>query len=208
MKATGLSVAAITFAILVIAIDSAVIRAAFLGPHNSLEPGRPLLPSMFGGNFLDPKQKVWAVFAYYLLPMIDALLIGVYRLRRRGGHTARTVGYIIAGSAATLAVLALCLFSTETVIGMVGPVSRRIALAIVYGLEPLFGKPWLLSRAMEWTYIILYANLFPIAFFCIPPLLVAVIGGRVARHFRPGQPTMGAGFGEMTQVVEEPDMVI
>src|SRR5262249_28098405 len=73
-------------------------------------------------------------------------------------------------------------------------ISRRIALAIVYGLAPLFGKVWLQSRAMEWTYVVILAILIPMAFFCILPLLVAVIGGWVARHFGPSQPTMGAGF--------------
>ena len=35
---------------------------------------------------------------------------------------------------------------------------------------------------LEWTYLVIFAVLFPIAFFCIPPLLAALIGGRVGRH--------------------------
>src|SRR5436309_719933 len=113
MKTSGLSVAAIGFAILVIAIDFAVIRAAFLIPGSGgwAEPGRPLLPGMLAARLLRPSPEGWAVFAFYLLPMIDALLIGVYRLRRRGDHTARTFGYVIAGSVATLAVFTSCLIS-------------------------------------------------------------------------------------------------
>ena len=95
MKSSGISVAAIGFAILVIAIDFAVIRAAFLSPGSEgWEPGSPPTARHAGrAQFLSPGAHGWAVFAFFLLPMIDALLIGVYRLRRRGDHTAGTVGY-------------------------------------------------------------------------------------------------------------------
>src|SRR5277367_5508105 len=105
MKASRLSVAAIGFAILVIAIDFAVILAAFLspGPKGWGEPGVRLLPHMLADPIFGPGPRGWAVFAFFLLPMIDALLIGVYRLRLRGDHTAGTLGYVVAGSVATLA---------------------------------------------------------------------------------------------------------
>jgi hypothetical protein len=191
MKSSGFSLPAMGFAILVIAIDFAVIRAAFLsaGPVGW---ERGLLPNMLGNQFLSPRVPGWPVFAYFLLPMIDALLIGVYRLRWRGDHTARTVWYVIAGSVATLAVFTSCVISPGTAIGMLTPISRRVALASVHGLAWLFGNAWLQSRDMEWTYAFIFAVLFPMAFFCILPLLVAVIGGWVARHFGPSQPTMGA----------------
>ena len=142
MKASGLSVAAIGFAILVIAIDFAVIRAAFLspGPEGWGEPGVRLLPHMLADPIFGPGPKGWAVFAFFLLPMIDALLIGVYRLRRRGDHTAGTAGYVIAGSVATLAVFTSCLISPGTAIGLSMPISRRIALASFHGLARLFGN--------------------------------------------------------------------
>ena len=123
--------------------------------------------------------------------MINVHLIGIYRLWRRGDHTAGTVGYVAAGSATTLAVFTSCLIWPGTAIGMVTPMSRRIALACFSGLAWLFevrvlpapNVPGWLARALEWTYMVIFAVLVPIAFFCIPPLLVAVIGGRVARHF-------------------------
>ena len=141
MKASRLSVAAIGFAILVIAIDFAEIRAAFLspGPKGWGEPGVRLLPHMLKDPIFGPGPKGWAVFAFFLLPMIDALLIGVYRLRRRGDHTAGTAGYVIAGSVATLAVFTSCLIAPGTAIGLIMPISRRIALASFYGLAWLFG---------------------------------------------------------------------
>ena len=101
-----------------------------------------------------------------------------------------------AGSVATLAVFTSCVIWPETAIGLLTPISRRIALGRVQGLAPLFGNVWLHSRAMEWTFAVILTVLVPIAFFCVVPLLVAVTGGRVGRHFGPRQPAMGAGLGE------------
>jgi hypothetical protein len=207
MKSSGIAVAAIGFAILVIAIDFAVIRAAFLspGPKGWGEPGVRLLPHMLADPIFGPGPKGWVVFAFFLLPMIDALLIGVYRLRRRGDHTAGTAGYVIAGSVATLAVFTSCLISPRSAIGLSMPISRRIALASFHGLARLFGNAPSPTHAMEWTYAVIFAVLIPIAFFCVPPLLVAVIGGRLARNFWPGRPTVGAGQGETMRGVETPN---
>jgi hypothetical protein len=192
-KTAGISVGAIGFAILVIALDFAVVRAAWLSPT-------PLHPAELTGRLLSGGAFGWAVFAFFLLPMINALLIGVYRLRRRGGHTAGTVGFIIAGSAATSAVFASCLISPGTAFGMVTPISRPIALASFHALAWLSGHGELLYRgplnwtygiyALEWTYAVVFAVLIPIAFFCIPPLLVAVIGGRVARYLDVAGPSL------------------
>lgn len=193
MKSFGISVGALGFAILVIAIDFAVIRAAFLsaGSVGWANAGARLLPHMLGAQFFSPRLPGWAVFAYFLLPMIDALLIGVYRLRRRGVHTARTVGSVIAGSVATLAVFTCCVISPGMAIGILTPISRRIGLASVQGLAWLFGTTWLQSRAMEWTYAVIFAILVPMAFFCILALLVAVIG-RWCWHVLPSQLAGGA----------------
>jgi hypothetical protein len=192
-KAAGVSVGAIGFAILVIALDFAVVRATCFSPtqQERATTGAPILPGMLAGRLLRRGPDGWPVFAFFLLPMINALLIGVYRLRRREDHTAGTVGYVAAGSVATLAAFTSCLIWPGTAIGMLTPISRRIALPCFYGLARLFGirvlpapnVPGWPVLALEWTYMVIFAVLIPIAFFCIPPLLVAVIGGRVARHF-------------------------
>jgi hypothetical protein len=99
---------------------------------------------------------------------------------------------------ATLAVFASCLIWPGTAIGMLTPMSRRIALACFSGLARLFGirvlpapnVPGWPALALEWTYMVIFAMLIPIAFFCIPPLLVAIIGGRVARHFDVAGPSL------------------
>ncbi len=93
-KPVGLSVGAIGFSILVIALDFAVVRAACLSP-------RPQLPVHLVDRLLGRGSDRWAAFAFFLLPMIDFLLIGAYRLRRRGDHTAGTVGFVSAGSVIT-----------------------------------------------------------------------------------------------------------
>jgi len=191
-KVSGLSVGAIGFAILVMALDFSVIRAACLSPRPEERaiPRAPLLPGTLAGRLLSRRPDGWAVFAFFLLPTINALLIGVYRLRRRGDHTAGTVGYVIAVFAATLVVFISCLISPGTAIGMITPISRRIALASFHGLAWLFGNVAWPNHALEWIYALIFAVIIPIAFFSIPPLLVAVIVGRVARHLDVAGPSL------------------
>jgi hypothetical protein len=177
-KPAGLSVGAIVFAILVIALDFAVIRAACLGPR--LE-----LPADLHDRLIGRGSGESAVFAFFLLPMINALLIGAYRLRRRADHTAGTVGYVAAGTVATLAVFTSCLIAPGTAIGIITPISRPIALAVFRGLARLYGSEAWPNLPLEWTYAVFFAALNPSALLCIPPLLVALIGGLVARHIKP-----------------------
>ncbi len=174
-RPAGLSVGATGFAILVIALNFAVIRAACLGP-------RPELPVDLFFRLLGRESGEWAVFAFFLLPMINALSIGAYRLRRRGDHTAGTVGFVAAGSVATLAVFTSCLIAPGTAIGLIAPISRPIALAVFRGLARLSGSEAWPNHALEWTYVVILAALIPSALLCIPPLLAALIGRRVARH--------------------------
>ena len=76
-KAPALSVGAIGFAIVIIALDFAVIRAACLSPRpvERASPGAPVLPGMLAGRLLSRGPDGRAVFAFFLLPMINALLI-------------------------------------------------------------------------------------------------------------------------------------
>ena len=174
-KASGLSVGAIGFAIVIIALDFAVIRAACLSPRpeERASPGALLLPGMLAGRLLSRGPDGWAVFAFFLLPMINALLIGVYRLWREN-HTVGTVGFVIAGAAATLAVFTSCLISPRTAIGILTPIGRPIALASFHGLSRLVGNAAWPNRALAWTCAVIFAVLIPFAFFCIPPVVVGV----------------------------------
>ena len=183
-KVSRLSVSAAGFAILIIALDFAVIRGACLRPMPEVEPryGPPFLPGMVVARLLGRRADGWVVFAFFLLPMINALLIGAYRLRWRGDHTVETVGYVIAGTVATVAVLASCLIWPETAIGMVTAISRPIALASYQGLMRLIGNVAQSNHALEWIYAVILAVLVPIACFSIPPMALAIIGAQMAQH--------------------------
>jgi hypothetical protein len=85
-----------------------------------------------------------------------------------------TVGFVIAGTAATLAVFTSCLISPRTAIGILTPISRPIALASFRGLSRLVGNAAWPNRALEWTYAVIFAVLIPFVFFCIPPVVVGV----------------------------------
>ena len=209
-KACGLSVRAIGFAILIIGLDFAVIRDACL-IRKPGEPGNtvPLRPGMVSGRLIQPSAVRIPMGGLRLLPSSDdqCPLDRRLRLPRRGAYTAATVGFVIVGSAATCAVFTSCLIWPEAAIGMVWPISRPIAVASFNALARLSGHGELLYRgpleftfgvrALEWTYVVIFAVLIPIAFFCIPPLLVAVIGGRIARYLDvagtslPGPPRHG-----------------
>jgi hypothetical protein len=76
MKWPRFSLAGIAFAILVLGVDFAVVRRAF-----------------FSG--LNIPDNYWAIFVLLLLPMIDALLIGLYRLRRAESRSNRSMGFIL-----------------------------------------------------------------------------------------------------------------
>ena len=67
-KPAGFSVGAIGFAILVIALDFAVVRAACLSPRPEERgiSGAPLLPGMLAGRLLSRGPDGWAVFAFFL----------------------------------------------------------------------------------------------------------------------------------------------
>jgi hypothetical protein len=154
---------------------------------------------MLAARFLRPEREPWAVFAFYFRPLINALLIGGCCVLRRERWTARSVGYVIAGSVATLAVFTSCLIAPGTAISMLTPISRPIALASLQGRAQLFGAA-LPNLALESTYAVIFAVLIPIAFFCTPPLLVAVTGAWIARHFGPSQPLdfpLASGVGSM-----------
>jgi hypothetical protein len=94
-----------------------------------------------------------------------------------------TVGFVMAGTAPTLAVFTSCLISPRTAIGILTAISRPIDLASFHGLSRLVGNAAWPNRALGWTYAVIFAVLIPIAFFCIPPLAVGVTWGRVAGFF-------------------------
>jgi hypothetical protein len=177
MKFPRFSLAAIGFAILVIAVDFAVIRSAFRNNVN------------FEG---------WAIFAFLLLPMLDALMFALYRLRRPGRRSARAIGFFVSGTVATLVVFVSCLIAPDSALGMLRAVGRPIALASLSGLTRLFGSAALRSWAAQLTLGVTFELVLPLAFFCLPPLFFALVGGWVATRLGPARRIAGVGLDQVS----------
>jgi hypothetical protein len=152
MKAPRITLASIGMAILILAIDFAIVRAAFLsaGP------------------------EVWPFFALSSLLMIDVLLINHYRLRRRARRTA--------GAAGTIALFVACLIAPGRASDLVHAICRSVGLAGYRGLIRLLRYSTMQSRPMVLATVIVFEILLPVALFSAPPLIVAAIVGRLARR--------------------------
>ncbi len=154
MKCPRFSLSAMAFAILVLAIDLAVISSA-----------------SFGGG-----PTNWRIFVFMLLPMLDALLIALFRLRKPERRTTKSISFLLTGTAATLVVLVSCVIAPEAVLRLLRTIGRPIALASVNGMARLFGNAVMQHWTMQLTVGITFEILFPIALFCLPPLLIALLG--------------------------------
>ncbi len=173
MRFPRFSLASIGFVILVLAIDFAVIRVAFRS--HSVEH--------------------WATFAILLLPILDALLVALYRLRRRDRRTPRTIGFLVAGVAATLAVFVLCVLAPHTALGMLIATGRPIATASVSGLTRLLGNAAMQHWGTQLTVGVAFELLFPMAFFCFSPLGAALLGRWLGARARPLHRVASVGIG-------------
>ena len=85
MKFPRFSLASIGFAILVLAIDFALIRII-----------------LFTGS-----QESWPMLAVFLMPLINVLLVASYRLRKKDRRTTRAIAFFITGNVAPVLVYAL-----------------------------------------------------------------------------------------------------
>jgi hypothetical protein len=161
MKWPRFSLAGIAFAILVVGVDFAVVRRAF-----------------FSG--LNIPDNYWAIFVVLLLPMIDALLIGLYRLRRAECRSNRSMGFIFFGTFATVVVFVICLARPQESLGLMTTICRPIAIGCVNGLTRFFGNATMQGWGAQLTLGVMFELLLPIAFFSLPPLAVALAGGWLA----------------------------
>src|SRR5262249_11852171 len=107
MRFPQFSLSSVGLAVLVLALDFAVIRVALL----------------------DPRPEDWTLPVLFLLPMFDTLLIALYRLRRNGRRTPGAIAFFFAGTAATLVVLVFCLIAPEAAFGLLRATCRPIAIA-------------------------------------------------------------------------------
>lgn len=173
MKGPRITLASIGIVILILAIDFAIVRAALLN------------------NGPDP----WPIFALGLLPMLDVLLVSLYRLRQRAQRTAGAIGFTIVGSAGTITLFATGLIAPEPVLELISAICRPVARTSVRELTRLLGNAAIQSRPMELTLVIAFEILLPVALFCAPPLIIAVLGGQLARRARAGRPMEVATIG-------------
>ncbi len=158
MKCPRFSLSGMVFAILILAIDLAVVR-------NAIFNGRPVSLSLF---------------AFLLLPMLDALLIVLFRLRKPERRTTRSISFLITGTAATFFLFLTCALAPEAVLRLLRIIGRLIALASMNGMARLFGNAVMQHWTMQLAFGITFEVLFPIALFCLPPLLIAFVGRWIA----------------------------
>jgi hypothetical protein len=171
MRTTRPTIGSLGFVVLFLAVDLAVMR----------------------GVFLDDRPGPGAVFAFFLLPMVDALLIAAYRLGNPGGRTPRAVGFLVAGSVATAWAYAGALLAPRAIEALIAHALRPPARALFAGLTNLLGDAAMGSRAIRLTIGVGFEVLAPAALFCGPPLVVAMLGGWVGQRVG-GRPTATRGI--------------
>jgi hypothetical protein len=126
--------------------------------------------------------------------MFDTLLIALYRLRRNGCRTTGAIAFFFAGTAATLVVLVCCLIAPEAAFGLLRATCRPIAIASMNELARLFGNAAMQHWCMRLTIGVTFELLIPTAFFSLPPLLVALLGGWLAPRLGLVQRIAGVGL--------------
>ena len=159
MKFPRPSIASIGFITLVLGLNFGLLRAIFSGNGKGLA----LLP------------------AFWLTPMVDTLLIALFRLRKPDRRTRGALGFFVTGTVATLGVYAYFLLSIgDARVGVV------MDLLIELVLKPIlqFAGPTALNNfAGQLVFGILSDILLPTVILSIPPLLVALLGRSLARRY-------------------------
>ena len=126
-----------------------------------------------------PNVGFWMTFAIGFLPMINALALGLPKtLRDRKARFA--FGFEVAGWSATAAYLVACAIAPGAVMGWL----RGFAQAILAAADLALGSgrtEHLLSSSFAWGAAI--EILLVVAFFSLPPMVVALSGGAITRRF-------------------------
>jgi hypothetical protein len=165
MKLPRVSLVSIEFVIVVLAVNLGVMRALY---DSFAKVSRA---------FTDGS---WALSAFLLLPMINILMIGLFRLLRRDRRTSRALGFLMVGSAASLAIFVFSLVAPEPMFDALRAIDRPIAMGTMNGMTRYFGNAAMQSTIMQLTLGIAFEVLFPMAFFCLLPLFAALCGGWLA----------------------------
>jgi hypothetical protein len=158
MKLPRIELGSLVFAILVLALDFAVLRWALTAHY----------------------QESPAISVLLLLPMFDGLLVALYRLRRPSRRTAGAIGFILGGTVATGLLVLGFVVSSEAMFAPLLAIGRPLAQGILNGLTRGLGNAWMQSWPMSLALGISLELLFPVAFYCLPAFLAALCGARVA----------------------------
>ena len=131
MKLPRVSLVSIEFVIVVLAVNFGVMRALYDSSTGSITEGGSAMP------------------AFLLLPMIDLLLIGLFRLRRRDRRTPRAIGFVMVGSAASLAVFTSCVVAPGDNVRGPRAIGRPIAMGTMNGMTRHLGNAAMQSTIMQ-----------------------------------------------------------
>jgi hypothetical protein len=157
MKRPRISLGTVGFLVLLCAVNFAVIRGAI---------------------FADGPED-WPMFPFFLLPMIDLLLVVGYRMRRRERRTPWAAGFFLTGLATTAMTLGSMAAAGEVAIQFlllflpILSVVERLALATVRSAGP---------TAVEIVDFFVAEVFFPMTVFSALPLLAALLGGWAMRR--------------------------
>jgi hypothetical protein len=162
MQLPRFSLATIGFMILLFAINFAFIRTAF-------------------GSAIPAD---WVAFAFLLLPMLDVISITLYRLRRRHRRTPSAIGFLVFGGAATVIVFVLCLIAPDTANRLIRTTNDAIVETSLSAFTWLFGNPEKHQFVTQFAVAFVLVILVPMALFCLPPFVVALLGAWLAPRLR------------------------
>ncbi len=125
--------------------------------------------------------SVWTTIGIGFLPMANALVLGLPRtLGSRGRRGPFLVGFEVAGWLATIAYLAACAVDPQAMMGRL----VSFAEAVTAAFDLVLGS----GRAQRLFTNSLYVGVtaevvMVVAFFTLPPLLLALFGGAITRQF-------------------------
>ncbi len=159
-----ISLISVEFVVLLIAVNLGVFRGAF--DNDSAHA-----TVLYGMDH-----------AFFFLPMIDVLSIGLYRHWRRRRWTAGAVGFLIAGAVATAVVFGLCVAAPDTMYNALMIIYEPIASATEKTMTRYLGNAAMQTLAGQLLDAVTIELMIPMAIYSTPPLLAALFGGWIARR--------------------------
>lgn len=167
------SLAVIMLVVVVIAVDLAAVRAVVL-KHLAAPPAH--------GDA--------TTFALLLLPMIDVLLVALYRLGRRARRTSGALSFFVAGTVATVGAFVASVAAPRTGTEVHRVVARAIFLTSDPYLVRLLGPAAFQDEAVYWTFLLVFVYFVPSLLFSLPPLIISWAACALARPTGRGPTSM------------------